>query len=58
MLKRPDLRMYADHAYRFLDRFGDPENGGLFWSVTFDGKPADTTKHTYCQAFAVYGLAA
>lgn len=58
VLKRPDLRVYADHAYRFLDRFGDPENGGLFWSVTYDGKPADTTKHTYCQAFAVYGLAA
>ena len=34
------------------------ENGGVFWSVTYDGKPADTTKHTYCQAFAVYGLAA
>ncbi len=58
VLKRPDLRVYADHAYRFLDRFGDPENGGLFWSVTYDGTPADTTKHTYCQAFAVYGLAA
>ena len=46
VLKRPDLRVYADHAYRFLDRFGDPENGGLFWSVTYDGTPADTTKWT------------
>ncbi|MEG0997090.1 MAG: AGE family epimerase/isomerase, partial [Clostridia bacterium] len=27
-------------------------------SVTADGRPLDTTKHTYCQAFAIYGLAA
>ena len=58
VLNRPDLRAYADHAYAFFSRFEDPENGGVFWSVTFDGKPSDTTKHTYCQAFAVYGLAA
>ena len=58
VLDRPDLRAYADHAYTFFSRFEDPENGGVFWSVSFDGKPADTTKHTYCQAFAVYGLAA
>ena len=58
VLRRADLRIYADHAYAFLDRFADPVRGGVFWSVTFDGKPVDTTKHTYCQAFAVYGLAA
>ena len=58
VLGRSDLRAYADHAYAFFSRFEDRENGGVFWSVTFDGKPADTTKHTYCQAFAVYGLAA
>jgi len=57
-LKKEAYRPYADHAYRFLKRFLDPVNGGVFWSVTFDGKPADTTKHTYCQAFAIYGLAA
>ena len=49
---------FAKHAYRFLERFLDPDNGGVYWSVTYDGKPADTTKHTYCQAFTVYGLAA
>ena len=53
-----EYRAYADHAMEFLRRFQDPVNGGVFWSVTFDGKPADTTKHTYCQAFAIYGLAA
>ena len=49
---------FAKQAYRFLERFTDPDNGGVYWSVTYDGKPADTTKHTYCQAFAIYGLAA
>ncbi len=57
-LGREDLRPYADHAYAMLKRFLDPVNGGVWWSVTYDGKPADTTKHTYCQAFAVYGLSA
>ena len=58
VLRSAELRRYAEHAREFMRRFEDPENGGVFWSVTFDGKPADTTKHTYCQAFAVYGLAA
>ena len=49
---------FANHAYRFMERFMDPDNGGVYWSVTYDGKPSDTTKHTYCQAFAIYGLAA
>jgi len=57
-LGKPELREYADHAYAFLKKFLDPEYGGVYWSVTYDGKPLDTTKHTYCQAFAVYGLAA
>ena len=58
VLKRSDLCEYANRAWRFMSRFEDPVNGGLFWSVTREGKPADTTKHTYCQAFALYGIAA
>ncbi|MBR6809396.1 MAG: AGE family epimerase/isomerase [Clostridia bacterium] len=49
---------YAKQAFDFMKKFMDEERGGVYWSVTFDGKPIDTTKHTYCQAFAVYGLAA
>lgn len=50
---------YARHAFEYLKKaFIDRENGGVYWSVSFDGKPVDTTKHTYCQAFAVYGLSA
>lgn len=58
-LQRDDLRAYADHAYRFVhEKCIDRENGGIFWSMTYDGKPLDTTKHTYNQAFAVYALSA
>lgn len=49
---------YAGHAFRFLrDHAWDSEQGGVYWSMTYDGRPADTTKHTYNQAFAIYGLA-
>lgn len=58
-LKRDDLRSFADHAYAFLSkRCLDRVNGGIFWSMTYDGLPLDTTKHTYNQAFAIYALSA
>lgn len=57
LLERDDLKECADHAYDFLDKYCiDRENGGIFWSMSFDGKPLDTTKHTYNQAFAIYAL--
>jgi mannobiose 2-epimerase len=40
-----------------LARFWDKENGGLVWSVKADGKPVDTRKVTYGQAFGIYALA-
>ncbi len=47
----------ASHAYEFLrDKCLDKENGGVYWSLKYDGTPDDTTKHTYNQAFAVYAL--
>lgn len=56
---RGDLRREAKHAYRFLtEHCLDRQNGGVFWSVTCDGRPLDTTKHTYNQGFAVYALSA
>lgn len=57
VLGREDLRQEADHAYHFVhDICMDRKNGGIFWSMTHDGKPLDTTKHTYNQAFAIYAL--
>ena len=58
---KPEEKLLADakRAFLFLrDAFLDREYGGVLWSVTADGKPSDTTKHTYCQAFAIYGLSA
>lgn len=47
----------AEIAYRFIrDDFWDKENGGIYWSLTYDGKPEEAMKHTYNQAFAIYGL--
>ena len=57
-LKSDVARDCADHAWRFLrEKCYDAQNGGLFWSVTYDGRPEDTTKHTYNQAFGIYALA-
>lgn len=47
----------ARHGYEFLkDKCIDRENGGVFWSLNYDGTPKDTTKHTYNQAFSIYAL--
>lgn len=56
-LKEEELLSCARHAYLFLkEHCLDEENGGVYWSLSYDGKPEDTTKHTYNQAFAVYAL--
>ena len=57
LLQDDSVKAEADHAYAFLrDHFVDRENGGVYWSVTYDGKVEEGMKHTYCQAFAIYGL--
>lgn len=58
LLGEEHLRVHAEHAYRFLREYCvDREYGGVYWSVTYDGKVKDSTKHTYNQAFAIYALA-
>lgn len=49
---------YARRALDFMAKFEDKEQGGVYWSVSAEGEPLDKTKHTYCQAFTIYGLAA
>ncbi|HLO57214.1 MAG TPA: AGE family epimerase/isomerase [Bacteroidales bacterium] len=52
--------LYLDTARMSLDyvlnHFFDNENGGTFWKITFDGKPSDTKKQIYSQAFFIYAL--
>jgi len=54
---KPEYLAMAQAAYRDLARFRDPEAGGLFWSLRADGRPLDTHKQIYGQAFGVYALA-
>lgn len=57
LLKQEHLLENANYAWEFLNNYCiDKENGGIYWSVTYDGKPDDTTKHTYNQAFSIYAL--
>jgi mannobiose 2-epimerase len=47
----------ADEAYRILiETFWDNENGGIYWSVFPDGKPQDTKKQFYAEAFFIYAM--
>ena len=47
----------ARWAYDYIkDVFLDQEYGGLFWEVDQAGEPASDRKHSYAQAFGIYGL--
>lgn len=53
-------KLYLDRAvraYRYLtDNFIDNNYGGVYWTVDYKGKPLETKKQIYAQAFAVYAL--
>jgi mannobiose 2-epimerase len=54
---RPVYRPVADRAYEYLLRFfRDKKYGGAFWSIDATGRPLDTRKQIYGQAFLLYGL--
>lgn len=47
----------ARHAYEFIKNHCiDYEYGGVYWMMNYKGEPADTMKHTYNIAFAIYAL--
>ncbi len=53
----PACRDMASRAYDYLiDKFWDPDAGGTYWMVDFKGRPVDTRKKTYGQAFTLYAL--
>ncbi|MDD5622529.1 MAG: AGE family epimerase/isomerase [Actinomycetota bacterium] len=48
----------ADRAYQYLiNYFIDNDFGGVYWKVSYGGKPLEMKKQIYAQAFAVYALA-
>ncbi|HEY4149948.1 MAG TPA: AGE family epimerase/isomerase [Chitinophagaceae bacterium] len=52
-----DYYKTADRAFVYLvHHFFDNENGGVYWTVDYKGRPLDTKKQIYALAFALYGL--
>jgi len=52
--------VYLEMANRAKDyllaHFFDPEFGGTYWTVSWDGKAVDTKKQIYSQAFFIYAF--
>ena len=47
----------ADFAYEaIVQKYLDGQNGGVYWSVTPDGRPDVSKKQIYGEAFCIYGL--
>ena len=56
-LKDDSLLPYAKQAYDFLTGpLWDEQYGGVYWTVTADGRPAEDLKHGYCQAMSLYAI--
>lgn len=48
----------ADIAFQYIrQHLIDAVYGGVYWSVHPDGRPADSRKQIYANAFTIYGLA-
>jgi mannobiose 2-epimerase len=55
--KNPLYLEMANRAKAYiLNHFFDPEFGGTYWNISFDGKPVDTKKQIYSQAFFIYAF--
>lgn len=54
----PAYREMAQRAYGYLtSAFWDSVHGGVYWLIDKHGAPVSSRKHSYAQAFAIYGLA-
>lgn len=50
-------RLIADRAYTYINQnFQDHTSGGVYWMVDYKGKPVNTKKQVYAQAFYIYAL--
>ena len=57
ILGNPTYREIAERAYAYLlSNFWNDEFGGLFWMLDTGGRPIETFKMVYGQAFGIYGL--
>lgn len=56
-VKTPLYLEMANRAKAYiLDHFFDHENGGTYWNISYDGKPTETKKQIYSQAFFLYAF--
>ncbi|MDR3576167.1 MAG: AGE family epimerase/isomerase [Anaerolineaceae bacterium] len=54
---RPEYLAMAQYAYSYLSqKFIDGRHGGVYWTIDAEGQPLQDRKHSYAQAFAIYGL--
>lgn len=59
VVPNPLYRQLADRSYQYLtEYFFDKEHGGVFWELDAKGRPLNTKKQVYAQAFAIYALVA
>ena len=55
--KNPDHLSLASRAFDYIRTYlTDPEFGGLYWSVDYQGNMLDSRKQVYAQAFGIYGM--
>lgn len=47
----------AGRAYQYIiNHFIDKEEGGVYWSVDYEGRPLETKKQVYAIAFTIYAF--
>ena len=57
-LKDHGYRQMADYSKNYvLAHFFDDTCGGTYWTINAEGRPADTKKQIYSQAFFIYAMA-
>jgi mannobiose 2-epimerase len=55
--KNPLYLDMANRAKEYIQKnFFDTEFGGTYWTVSYEGKPVDTKKQIYSQAFFIYAF--
>ena len=57
VLRKPEYLDMATRAKDYIiEHFIDPEYGGVYWSLDYQGQPKDTKKQFYAIGFAIYGF--
>jgi mannobiose 2-epimerase len=52
-----DYLHVAERVFQYIvTHFIDKKNGGVYWSVDYQGNPLDIKKQIYALSFAIYGL--